>query len=260
MLKQWEKAGFWGMLTVIMVCFLVLLGDAGAAVTHYVTVTQGLDGTISPTKASGQVPVIEGYNKKFTITPNLNYHVSDILVDGVSVIDGLTPVNKVYYYKFANVTADHEITATFSKDTHALTVSKLGTGAGTLTAMNIDCGSDCSENYDHGTEVVLTATPDAGSIFKGWIIEGVQVSSAPTYAVKMKGGKNIGAKFSKTYNVSISKAGAGTGTVTASGISCGSDCDSTYVAGKTIAFTAKPTSDSKFAGWTGDYSGQAKTI
>lgn len=50
----------------------------------------------------------------------------------------------------------------------ALTVTKTGTGAGTVTATGISCGTDCSEAYDPGTVVALTATPSAGSIFAGW--------------------------------------------------------------------------------------------
>jgi 5-hydroxyisourate hydrolase-like protein (transthyretin family) len=51
-----------------------------------------------------------------------------------------------------------------------LTVLKSGTGSGTVTSSpaGINCGSDCSESYDQGTSVTLTATPASGSIFGGW--------------------------------------------------------------------------------------------
>jgi len=53
---------------------------------------------------------------------------------------------------------------------HTLTVSKSGTGQGTLTSnpSGIGCGSDCSENYQAGAQIVIAATPDSGSIFTGW--------------------------------------------------------------------------------------------
>ncbi len=51
-----------------------------------------------------------------------------------------------------------------------LTVSTTGSGSCTVTSSpsGINCGSDCSESYDSGTSVTLTATPDSGSTFDGW--------------------------------------------------------------------------------------------
>jgi hypothetical protein len=54
--------------------------------------------------------------------------------------------------------------------TQTLTVSRAGTGAGTVTSSppGIDCGTDCSEVYTTGTVVTLTSTPDGSSTFTGW--------------------------------------------------------------------------------------------
>jgi len=51
-----------------------------------------------------------------------------------------------------------------------LTISKLGTGTGSVTSSpsGIACGSDCKEPYNPGTVVALTATPDPSSKFSGW--------------------------------------------------------------------------------------------
>jgi hypothetical protein len=53
---------------------------------------------------------------------------------------------------------------------HTLTVTREGTGSGTVTSnpAGIDCGTDCSESYESGTNVTLTASEDAGSTFTGW--------------------------------------------------------------------------------------------
>jgi hypothetical protein len=52
-----------------------------------------------------------------------------------------------------------------------LTVTKQGSGSGSVTSSppGINCGADCDEAYANATAVTLTATPDAGSIFTGWL-------------------------------------------------------------------------------------------
>ena len=51
-----------------------------------------------------------------------------------------------------------------------LTVSLTGNGSGSVTShpAGIGCGADCSEAYDPGTRVTVTATPGSVSVFLGW--------------------------------------------------------------------------------------------
>ncbi len=53
---------------------------------------------------------------------------------------------------------------------YALTVTKSGNGLGTVTSnpSGIDCGSICTDDFDAGTAVSLTASPTTGSTFVGW--------------------------------------------------------------------------------------------
>ncbi len=57
-----------------------------------------------------------------------------------------------------------------SNQQFALSVSKSGTGSGTVTSTDggINCGSTCSSSYWDEEPVTLTATPAAGSVFAGW--------------------------------------------------------------------------------------------
>src|SRR6185369_12947600 len=71
-----------------------------------ITATAGAHGTISP---SGIVNILCGSNQTFTITPDPNHHVLDVLVDGISV-------GPVTSYTFTNVTAAHTIAASFAID------------------------------------------------------------------------------------------------------------------------------------------------
>jgi hypothetical protein len=61
------------------------------------------------------------------------------------------------------------VTATFELN-QQLTVTKAGAGDGRVTSSppGIDCGSDCSAAFAHGSLVTLTAEPDEGSTFTGW--------------------------------------------------------------------------------------------
>lgn len=55
---------------------------------------------------------------------------------------------------------------------YTLTVDNSGTGTGkgavTSDVAGINCGSDCTEIYNPGTQVILTPQPDAISAFTGW--------------------------------------------------------------------------------------------
>jgi hypothetical protein len=53
---------------------------------------------------------------------------------------------------------------------YALTVSKTGTGTGVITSnpAGINCGTTCTQMFDAGTSVTLTASPETGSSFDGW--------------------------------------------------------------------------------------------
>ncbi len=53
---------------------------------------------------------------------------------------------------------------------HNLIVSKTGAGSGKVISnpAGVDCGEDCSEIYNPGINVTLTALPDAGCGFSGW--------------------------------------------------------------------------------------------
>jgi len=72
--------------------------------TYTITASAGPGGSISPL---GDVTVDKGVNIAFTITPNTNYVIDKVLVDGGSV-------GAVSTYNFNNVAKDHTIHATFS--------------------------------------------------------------------------------------------------------------------------------------------------
>jgi alpha-tubulin suppressor-like RCC1 family protein len=62
------------------------------------------------------------------------------------------------------------VTATFTKNTYTLNVTKAGSGEGTISSSptGIDCGSTCSAIFSDGTQVTLSALPVSGSTFQEW--------------------------------------------------------------------------------------------
>jgi len=65
--------------------------------------------------------------------------------------------------------SDTTCTATFIHPV-TLSVTLAGTGSGKVTSSptGINCGADCTEDYDLGTVVNLTPTANSGSIFTAW--------------------------------------------------------------------------------------------
>jgi len=135
-----------------------------------------------------------------------------------------------------------------------LSVALAGAGAGTVASSpaGINCGADCSEVYDSGTSVTLTASAAANSTFVGW--NGCDSASGTTCTVTMSASKLVTAIFDlKRFVLTVSKTGvaAANGDVSSSpsGISCGSDCSELYVIGTVVTLTASPSA--LFTGWSG---------
>jgi NOL1/NOP2/fmu family ribosome biogenesis protein len=141
-----------------------------------------------------------------------------------------------------------------------LTVSKSGTGEGTVTSTpaGIECGATCSAEYEAGTEVSLEETPDEGSEFKEWT--GACTGQGPCQ-VTMSSAKSVTAVFkaNPTYRLLIQKSGTGQGRVTSAPITdidCGPSCEAKLPAGTEVELTATPSPGSEFFQWSGACSGQ----
>ncbi len=89
------------------------------------------------------------------------------------------------------------VTATFTLNQYTLDVSKTGSGTVSSNPAGIDCGGDCTEDYDYGTVVTLTATPDSGWGFFGW--EGDLSGSTNPIAITIDGNKTVTAVFKQYF-------------------------------------------------------------
>ncbi|HEX9023545.1 MAG TPA: fibronectin type III domain-containing protein, partial [Geobacteraceae bacterium] len=60
-----------------------------------------------------------------------------------------------------------------------------------------------------------------------------------------------GTPVAQQFTINLAKAGTGTGTVTGSGINCGTTCTAAYSSGSLVTLSATPDASSTFAGWSG---------
>ncbi|MEM7828420.1 MAG: fibronectin type III domain-containing protein [Candidatus Aenigmatarchaeota archaeon] len=148
-------------------------------------------------------------------------------------VNNLTEGKTYYFAVTAYDTSDNESkysnevnkTIPIPIQQYTLTVSKAGTGEGTVISSpaGINCGSDCTEIYNQGTVVTLTPTPSINSIFDGW--SGGGCSGTSICSISINSPTTVCANFSlKTYTITAT-AGSG-GSISPSGnvaVNYGSD-------------------------------------
>ena len=191
---------------------------------------------------------------------------AEVAANAVTYTDANVSSATTYCYRVASFNSvgtsgySNENCATTPVDTFALTVSRAGSGSGTITSSpaGINCSSDCSENYPSGTVITLTATAASGSTFAGWSGQADCADGMVTVNASLNctATFNVVAAFTLTASVinEISATGTGSGRILSSpaGIDCGSDCAESYPAGKVVTLTPLPAANSKFTGWSGD--------
>jgi uncharacterized repeat protein (TIGR02543 family) len=149
-----------------------------------------------------------------------------------------------------DMTQARSATATFTINSYALNVSfpAGNTGTGTVTATNISCPGDCTDNFTHGTVVSVTQVPNGNSDFTGW--GGGVCTGTAGCSVTMTQARSVTAGYAlKNYNLDI--VVAGTGTVTAPQINCGIDCQGTYPHGTDVTLAQMAGPGFQFTGWNG---------
>ncbi len=149
--------------------------------SYGITVIQGAHGTITPAGVSGVVAVESGSDQAFTVTPDIGYHIVDV------VADGSTHLGAVSSYTFTGVTADHTVTAGFAIDTFTLTATA-GAGGSISPAGAVP--------VDYGASRTFTITPDDGYTVAGVTVDGASVGALSSYTfTNVKAGHTIAASF-----------------------------------------------------------------
>lgn len=132
---------------------------------YTITASASAGGVISP---SGEVVVNEGENVTFTVTPNENYAIEALLVDGVSV-------GTISTYTFQNVTRDHAIEAVFRSTIHH--IHAFASGHGTISPSG-------EVEVTDGQNKTFTITPDAGFEIGSLIVDNDTVEPVTSYTFR----------------------------------------------------------------------------
>jgi uncharacterized repeat protein (TIGR02543 family) len=138
------------------------------------------------------------------------------------------------------INSNKNLVANFTLNTYTLNT----------TAVNGSVAKNPNQtNYNHGANVILTATPNAGYIFSSWTGDASGTTNPLT--VNMTSNKNITANFVAVYTLN---------TTAVNGSVAKNPNQTTYVTGSTVQLTATPNAGYTFTSWSGDASGTANPL
>ena len=178
----------------------------------------------------GFTSVNNNSNQTYTITPFSGFYLDSLLVNGVKV-------NNSNSYTFNSISKNNIIKAIFKPlSIYSVSLSSNPANSGTTSG---------SGNYNAGSSVSVTATPNSGYVFTNWTENGTAVSSNASYTFTINANRTLVANFTQqtpsTYSVSLSSNPANSGTTSGAG---------NYNAGSSVSVTATPNSGYVFTNWT----------
>lgn len=180
---------------------------------------------------------------------NFNPTGGGVTIDNEGDFDGWAWGENIGWIHFQNLSVPYKVQTAWSAEVivqNTLTIAA-GTGGTTDPAPG-------THNYDEGTDVPITATPDTNNRFSGWtgdVPSGHENDNPIT--ITMDSDKSITANFSPIPCTLTIAAGTGGTTNPEPG-------SHIYDYGTQASVTAVPSSGYQFSGWSGDASGTATTI
>ncbi len=142
--------------------------------------------------------------------------------------------------------------------TYALTVTAPAAGSGTITSSpsGINCPTTCTANFAANTKVTLTATPGTNYSFGGW---SGSCTGTGSCSVTITAAATVTPLFNADYGLTVTLAGAGTGSVTSTpaGINCPTTCTASFTQNTQVTLNETPAASTTFSGWGGACSGTA---
>ncbi|SDM12372.1 Listeria/Bacterioides repeat-containing protein [Daejeonella rubra] len=186
----------------------------------------------------GEGAYASGTSVTVTSAPNTGYTFTNWTDQVSGSILSTSPA-----YTFA-LSANRSLIANFAINTYTLTVNAVN---GTVAKV-----AD-QPRYNHGSTVVLTATPAAGYVFSSW--SGDATSTANPLTVSMTSNKVITANFTAIpVDAFILTVNAVNGSVTKT------PNQATYTNGSTVVLTATAAAGYTFSSWSGDATGSVSPL
>ena len=224
--------------------------------------TEPEDGTItsSPSgincgEGNGDCSFLFDYKEEVTLTaaPKTNHELGDWGGGGCSGSDATCTLT---------MDADKNVMKAFTIIQRTLTITAPMNGTITSNPSGINCGSGssssttCEADFNHGTDVTLTAAPDANHELRDWSGGGCSGSGA-TCTVAMTRDKTVAKAFTAIQRtLIITRPANGAITSNPSGINCGSGasetaCSRTFDQGMSVTLTAAPKTGYELGTWGG---------
>ncbi|MCI7814059.1 MAG: InlB B-repeat-containing protein [Robinsoniella sp.] len=144
--------------------------DSQPVRTYTIKSSAGSHGSISP---SGTITVEEGATAVYTITSESDYHISDVIVDGIRIIgDELAYIVNTGKYTFVNVNKDHTIQVLFEKNGAPVIYHTIISSAGSNGTIS-PLGATTVLDEDNQTYIII---PDKGYRVASVMIDGVRLT------------------------------------------------------------------------------------
>jgi hypothetical protein len=175
-------------------------------------------------------------------------------VDPGEVIEGMSCVNET----FCVATDDLGGTVTTTNPTGAVGAWTLTNIAGFTAMYSVSCPTTTLCVTGAGSTALSSVDPMGGAGTWGSDALGTSLLAAacPTAAFCVSGGGSGDVYIGLQATLGVALAGAGTGSVSGSGIACPGPCSFIYPLGTPVTLTATPGSDgSTFSGWSGACTG-----